>query len=247
MKIQIYSTKKDTSQKAAQQAAEILKEAINRNNKATFIAATGLSQTDFLDYLSQDTDIDWSKTEMFHLDEYVGIPETHPASFRKYLKERFIDKVNPGTVHLINGSTETPEDEVKRLNQLMSGKEIDVAFIGIGENGHIAFNDPPADFETKDPFIVVNLDQACKKQQVGEGWFADLEDVPSKAITMSVSQIMKSNNIICTVPGERKAEAVKKCFEGEISPNCPASILKKHEDASIYLDEASAQLLEETT
>ncbi|MFP4622251.1 MAG: glucosamine-6-phosphate deaminase [Bacteroidales bacterium] len=247
MKIQVYSTKKDTSQKAAQQAAEILKEAINRNNKATFIAATGLSQTDFLDYLSQDTDIDWSKTEMFHLDEYVGIPETHPASFRKYLKERFIDKVNPGTVHLINGSTETPEDEVKRLNQLMSGKEIDVAFIGIGENGHIAFNDPPADFETKEPFIVVNLDQACKKQQVGEGWFADLEDVPSKAITMSVSQIMKSNNIICTVPGERKAEAVKKCFEGEISPNCPASILKKHEDASIYLDEASAQLLEETT
>ncbi|MFW5944489.1 MAG: glucosamine-6-phosphate deaminase [Bacteroidota bacterium] len=247
MKIQVYSTKKDTSQKAAQQAAEILKEAINRNNKATFIAATGLSQTDFLDYLSQDTDIDWSKTEMFHLDEYVGIPETHPASFRKYLKERFIDKVNPGTVHLINGSTETPEDEVKRLNQLMSGKEIDVAFIGIGENGHIAFNDPPADFETKDPFIVVNLDQACKKQQVGEGWFASLENVPSKAITMSVSQIMKSNNIICTVPGERKAEAVKKCFEGEISPNCPASILKKHEDASIYLDEASAQLLEETT
>lgn len=247
MKIQVYSTKKDTSQKAAQQAAEILKEAINRNNKATFIAATGLSQTDFLDYLSQDTDIDWSKTEMFHLDEYVGIPETHPASFRKYLKERFIDKVNPGTVHLINGSTETPEDEVKRLNQLMSGKEIDVAFICIGENGHIAFNDPPADFETKEPFIVVNLDQACKKQQVGEGWFADLEDVPSKAITMSVSQIMKSNNIICTVPGERKAEAVKKCFEGEISPNCPASILKKHEDASIYLDEASAQLLEETT
>lgn len=247
MKIQIYSTKKDTSQKAAQQAAEILKEAINRNNKATFIAATGLSQTDFLDYLSQDTDIDWSKTEMFHLDEYVGIPETHPASFRKYLKERFIDKVNPGTVHLINGSTETPEDEVKRLNQLMSGKEIDVAFIGIGENGHIAFNDPPADFETKDPFIVVNLDQACKKQQVGEGWFAGLEDVPSKAITMSVSQIMKSNDIICTVPGERKAEAVKKCFEGEVSPHCPASILKKHENAFIYLDQDSAQLLEKNT
>ncbi|MCF8336044.1 MAG: glucosamine-6-phosphate deaminase [Bacteroidales bacterium] len=247
MKIQVYSTKKETSRKAAQQAAEILKEAINRKNKATFIAATGLSQTDFLDYLSQDPEIDWSKTEMFHLDEYVGIPDTHPASFRKYLKERFIEKVHPGTVHLINGSSDQPDEEVARLNQLMADKAIDIAFIGIGENGHVAFNDPPADFETEDPFIVVTLDQACKKQQVGEGWFASLNEVPSKAITMSVSQILKSNNIICTVPGERKAEAVKKCFEGEVSPHCPASILKKHENAFIYLDEDSAQLLEKTT
>lgn len=246
MKIQVNNSKKETSKKAAQQAAEILKEAINRKNKATFIGATGLSQTDFLDYLSQDPEIDWSKTEMFHLDEYVGISETHPASFRKYLKERFIEKVDPGKVHLINGSSDKPEEEVARLNQLMAGKEIDVAFIGIGENGHIAFNDPPADFETEDPFIVVTLDQACKKQQVGEGWFASLEDVPSKAITMSASQIMKSNNIICTVPGDRKAEAVKKCFEGEISPHCPASILKKHDNAFIYLDQDSAQLLEKT-
>lgn len=247
MKIQVYSTKKETSRKAAQQAAEILKEAINRKNKAIFIAATGLSQTDFLDYLSQDPEIDWSKTEMFHLDEYVGIPDTHPASFRKYLKERFIEKVHPGTVHLINGSSDQPDEEVARLNQLMADKAIDIAFIGIGENGHVAFNDPPADFETEDPFIVVTLDQACKKQQVGEGWFASLNEVPSKAITMSVSQILKSNNIICTVPGERKAEAVKKCFEGEVSPHCPASILKKHENAFIYLDEDSAQLLEKTT
>ncbi|MBS3772414.1 MAG: 6-phosphogluconolactonase, partial [Bacteroidales bacterium] len=171
MKIQVYSTKKETSKEAAQQAAEILKESINRKNKATFIAATGLSQTDFLDDLSQDPEIDWSKTEMFHLDEYVGIPETHPASFRKYLKERFIEKVNPGMVHLINGSSDKPGEEVARLNQLIADKEIDVAFIGIGENGHVAFNDPPADFETEDPFIVVTLDQACKKQQVGEGWF----------------------------------------------------------------------------
>ena len=244
MEIQIHSSKKDTSQEAARQATEILKEAITRKNKATFLAATGLSQVDFLGFLAKDPDIDWSKTEMFHLDEYVGIPETHPASFRKYLKERFIDKVNPGTVHLINGSSENPEDEVKRLNQLMSGKEIDVAFIGIGENGHIAFNDPPADFETEDPFIMVTLDQACKQQQVGEGWFKNLEEVPSKAISISVNQMMKSNNIICTVPGERKAEAVKKCFEGDISPHCPASILKKHEDAFVYLDEDSAQYLE---
>ncbi|MGM0532370.1 MAG: 6-phosphogluconolactonase, partial [Bacteroidota bacterium] len=160
---------------------------------------------------------------------------------------RFIEKVHPGTVHLINGSSDQPDEEVRCLNQLLAGKEIDIAFIGIGENGHVAFNDPPADFETEDPFIVVTLDQACKKQQVGEGWFASLEDVPSKAITMSVAQIMKSNTIICTVPGERKAEAVKKCFEGEISPQCPASILKKHENAFIYLDQESAQLLEKST
>ena len=247
MEIQIHDTKKDTSEKAAQQAAKILKDAIGRKNKATFLAATGLSQVDFLDFLSQDPDIDWSKTEMFHLDEYVGISETHPASFRKYLKERFIDKVNPGTVHLINGSSENPEEEISRLNQLMSGKEIDIAFIGIGENGHIAFNDPPADFETEDPYIIVNLDQACKQQQVGEGWFKSLDEVPSQAISISVSQIMKSNTIICTVPGERKAEAVKNCFEGgEVSPDYPASILINHEKAFVYLDKGSAQYLEKT-
>ena len=246
MKTYVYSTKKETSRVAAQKAGEIIKEAIKRKNKATVIVATGTSQVDFLEFITKDSQIDWSKTEVFHLDEYVGISKNHSASFRKFLKEQFIDKVQPGTAHLINGDSNDLDEEVNRLNQLIKDKEIDVIFLGIGENGHIAFNDPPADFETEDPYIVVTLDQACKKQQVGEGWFESLDDVPTKAITISVSQIMKSNNLICVVPGSRKAEAVRNCFEGNISPKYPASILRNHEYAFVYLDNDSAQLLERT-
>jgi len=244
MEIFVYSTKKEASKAAAEKAKQILIKTIDEKGEATFVVATGASQLNFLEVLTSFDSIDWSKTTMFHLDEYIGISEDHPASFRRYLKENFISKVNKiGEIHLINGNTD-PEKECKRLNKIIKDKIIDISFVGIGENGHIAFNEPPADFDTDDPFIIVELDDKSKMQQVGEGWFNSIEEVPSKAITMSVKQIMKSKNIICTVPDQRKAQAVKNCFgSSEITPNCPASVLKEHKNAFVYLDQGSASLL----
>jgi len=229
---------------AAEKAAEILRKAIKEKGKANFIAATGVSQFEFLDHLTKITSLDWGETTMFHLDEYIGLSEDHPASFRRYLQERLISKVHPGKVFLIAGDAPDPEEECERLNDIISQYEIDVAFVGIGENGHLAFNDPPADFETEKPYIIVELDTACRRQQLGEGWFNCLEEVPQKAISMSVKQIMKAKNIICTVPDKRKAQAVKDCFGGEeISPYYPASILKRHDHCYVFLDEQSAMYL----
>jgi len=198
MNINIYSSKQIMGEAAAQKAAEILKDAINNKGEANFVIATGASQFEFLENLIKIKSIDWSKTTMFHLDEYVGLPEDHPASFRKYLKDRFISKVNPGHFYFVQGDALDPKQECERLNQIISQKEIDVSFVGIGENGHLAFNDPPADFGTEKPYIVVQLDEVCRKQQLGEGWFKSLDDVPKRAISMSVKQIIKSKNIICT-------------------------------------------------
>ena len=243
MKIFKADTKKETSEAAAKAASVKLQEAISANGHARFIVATGASQFDFLSALTANTSIDWTKTTMFHLDEYIGISDTHPASFCKYLQERLVDIVQPGTVHFLNGETNDPQFECDRLNQIISQYQIDVAFVGIGENGHLAFNDPPADFETEDPYIVVELDEACRLQQVGEGWFNGLDDVPTHAISMSIRQIMKAQTIICTVPDERKAEAVRNCLHGEITPMHPASILQEHPDCTVYLDAGSASLL----
>ncbi len=236
-------TKLETSVAAANAASVKLRDAININRHASFIVATGASQFDFLNALTDDSSIDWTKTTMFHLDEYIGISDKHPASFCKYLQERLVDIVNPGTVHFLNGEADNPQAECDRLNRIISQHRIDVAFVGIGENGHLAFNDPPADFETEDPYIVVELDEACRQQQVGEGWFNGLDDVPTHAISMSIRHIMKSKTIICTVPDERKAEAVRDCLHGEITPMHPASILQEHSDCTVYLDEGSASLL----
>lgn len=244
MEISIEKNKRKTSEKAASKASKILSQAIQSKGSATFVAATGASQFDFLDFLSEANSVDWSKTTMFHLDEYIGLPETHPASFRKYLKERLVQKVKPDTVHFINGNVDNPKKECQRLNSLIDQINVDVAFVGIGENGHIAFNDPPADFEVEDPYIVVDLDNKCRRQQVNEGWFEDIESVPKQAISMSVKQIMRSNSIVCTIPGERKAKAVKRCLQGEITPECPASILQNHDRAFIYLDKHSSSLME---
>jgi len=244
MKIKIFETKKEMGKVAAERAAEVLEEAIKEKGEAVFVAATGASQFEFLKALTSMPSINWSRTTMFHLDEYIGIPENHPASFRKYLKERLINKVHPGTTYLIKGDAEDPELECERLNKIISKKEIDVSFVGIGENGHLAFNDPPADFNTEKPYIVVELNEACRRQQLGEGWFNSLKEVPHRAISMSIKQIMKSRNIICTVPDARKAEAVKGCLEGTISPAHPASILRKHERVFLFLDKDSARLLE---
>ena len=237
------TTKRETSEAAAHAASTKLRKAITERGHANFIVATGASQFDFLDALTADKTIDWDNTTMFHLDEYIGIPETHPASFRKYLRERLVDIVRPGTVHFLNGEADEPQAECERLNRIISQHQIDVAFVGIGENGHLAFNDPPADFETDDPYILVELDEPCRLQQVGEGWFTGLDEVPTQAISMSIRQIMKAQTIVCTVPDERKAEAVRNCLHGEITPMHPASILQTHPDCSVFLDTGSASLL----
>ncbi len=244
MDIKIFDSADELGRKAAQQGAAAIKNAIQEKGSATIILATGNSQLSMLKNLTCSKDIDWSKVHCFHLDEYVGISSNHPASFRKYLKEKFADKVSPlGQFVFVQGDAEDPEQECARLSNIISKYTIDVAFIGIGENAHIAFNDPPADFETDNPYIVVTLDTACRKQQLNEGWFSSLEDVPKQAISMSVKQILKSKKIVCSVPDERKADAVKHTVENEIDNSYPATVLKSHPDCSLYLDKASSSLL----
>jgi glucosamine-6-phosphate deaminase len=243
VKIEVFKTKADCSQAAADRGTDILKQAISVNSRASFIVATGASQFDLFESLTEKEGIDWRLTTMYHLDEYIGMHADHPASFRRYLRKRLVDIVHPGTVHFIEGEAHDPAAECQRINQIISQDKIAVAFVGIGENGHLAFNDPPADFDTEEPYIIVELDEACRQQQFGEGWFASLDEVPNTAISMSIQQIMKSEAIICTVPNERKALAVKQCFEGEISPMHPASILRRHPNAVVYLDEPAASLL----
>ena len=242
MILKVFADKIQLSEAAAEQAANAILSAIAEKGQARIIAATGASQFDFLQALTNRKEIDWQRVEMFHLDEYVGLPISHPASFRKYLLERLIEPTGMKNYHLLDG--ERDADAVCReVGALISSAPIDVAFVGIGENGHLAFNDPPADFEIEDPYIVVNLDEACRRQQVGEGWFATIDDVPKQAISMSIRQIMKAREIVCVVPDARKAEAVRNCFEKEIDPEYPASILRRHEQTIVYLDEASASLL----
>lgn len=243
MKITISENPKSLGQTAGQIGAELIREALSKNGYANIILATGTSQFETLNQLLSEHDIDWNKVQIFHLDEYIGLPISHPASFRKYLLERFINQVPAlKAYHLIDGEVDSAM-ECQRLSELISKNPIDVAFVGIGENGHLAFNDPPADFETEIPYIVVDLDHACRMQQFGEGWFPNLEAVPEKAISMSIQQIMKSKSIICSVPDLRKSEAVKNCLEGSVTPDHPASILQKHADCQIFLDKPSSSLL----
>ena len=240
--VRVFDDKKLLGEAAAEQASKAIRRAISKQGMARIIAATGMSQVDFLDALTRDDKIDWRKVEMFHLDEYVGLPLTHPASFRKYLFERLIHKVGLTNYHLLDGTGDANET-VRVVGEALRAAPVDVAFVGIGENGHLAFNDPPADFQTEEPYLIVELDEACVRQQVGEGWFANISEVPRRAISMSVRQILKAKEIVCVVPDARKAAAVKLCFEGEISPMAPASILRTHSAATIYLDRASASLL----
>jgi len=246
VEIQVFKTKDDMARAAAAAAAGLLRAALAARPQVRFIAATGASQFEFLHYLSQQKGIDWARTTMFHLDEYIGLPITHPASFRKYLEERLVAKVHPGTVIFLEGDARDLESERRRVNGLISAAPIDVAFVGIGENGHLAFNDPPADFDVEDPYIVVDLDEACRRQQLGEGWFPSLADVPRQALSMSIRQIMKSRAIICVVPDQRKAQAVRDCLgpSAAVSNRHPSSILKRHERACVYLDAAAASLLQ---
>jgi glucosamine-6-phosphate deaminase len=244
MDIRVYATRAQLAEAAAQHAAASLREVIARQGAANVIAATGASQFEFLDRLVGAPGIDWSRTAFFHLDEYVGLTDTHPASFRRYLRERLADRVHPREFHFLEGDAADPAAECRRVGEILARHPVDVAFVGIGENGHLAFNDPPADFETTEPYLVVELDQDCRRQQLGEGWFPTLEDVPRRAISMSIQQVLKSREILCVVPDARKARAAKDCLEGEVSPRHPASILQRHPRTTVFLDAPAAALLE---
>jgi len=242
MKVIISSDKYELGKRAGSEGARLIQDAIKRKAGANIILATGASQFEMLSSLVKDNYVDWEKVTAFHLDEYVAMPESHPASFRRYLRERVLDLAPIGRFYPLNVETDA-EAEAKRVGEIIKTHPIDVAFVGIGENGHMAFNDPPADFETEEPYLIVNLDEACRGQQIGEGWFKSLSEVPTRAVSMSIRQVMKSDWIICSVPDSRKARAVKLCLEGPVSPMAPSSCLQKHERALIYLDRDSASLL----
>jgi len=243
MLIRVFDDKKSLGRAAADQAATAIRRAISERGSARIIAATAASQLEFLDALTKAPGIDWKKVEAFHLDEYIGLPISHPGSFRKMLMEQLVNKTGISRYHLLDGDDPNPTAVVKEAGNQLASAPIDIAFLGIGENGHIAFNDPPADFETEEPYIIVNLDEGCRQQQVGEAWFANISQVPTQAISMSARQILKAKEILAVVPDKRKAQAIKACFEGEISPMAPASILRRHSNATVYVDTASASLL----
>lgn len=246
MIFKVFDDKISLAKVAADQAATSVIRAIRDRGTARVIAASAASQYEFLEALTAEPGIDWKRVELFHLDEYIGLPMTHPASFCKFLQERLIAKTGITNYHLLNGEAD-PMKMIHETSKFLSAAPIDVAFVGIGENGHLAFNDPPADFETEEPFIVVKLDEACRLQQVGEGWFKDLSTVPTQAISMSVRQVLKSKEILAVVPDARKAHAIEACFDGGISPMAPSSILRTHPHATVYLDRHSAALLSRET
>ena len=243
MNTRVFDSKVEMGAVAASTGAQRLYDALVESNSAAMIVATGASQFEMLERLRQ-AELDWPSITGFHLDEYIGLSIEHPASFRKYLKERFVDLL-PDSLkdfYYLDGES-NPANECSRVGKIIAATSIDVAFVGIGENGHLAFNDPPADFETTEPYLIVDLDEACRNQQLGEGWFPDFDSVPKQAISMSVQQILKSRTIICTVPDQRKAEAVRAAIQGPVTPDVPASILQTHSDCHMFLDTAAASLL----
>ncbi len=243
MQITMHTDKKASGKAAAAAGLELLQAALAKQDEVNIILATGLSQFEMLAELSA-RDVDWHRVNAFHLDEYVGIPIRHPASFRAVLWKEFAAKLPLPLKSFawINGEGD-PAAECRRLGEAIRQHPIDIAFIGIGENGHLAFNDPPADFATETPYLVVTLDEACRRQQMGEGWFPTLADVPAQAISMSIRQILKSAALVVTVPDARKAEAVKNALELPISNLHPASILRCHRDARLFLDAPAASRL----
>jgi glucosamine-6-phosphate deaminase len=243
MQIEIHETKSQLGEAAAREGVAAITAAIAANGVANVIVATGASQFEMLEALVR-APLDWSRVTVFHLDEYVGLPLAHPASFRRYLEERLLARlpVRPTFVP-VDGEAADLSAEIERLGGLIRRHPIDVCFAGIGENGHLAFNDPPADFETEAPYLVVELDEACRRQQLGEGWFPDLAAVPDRAISMGIRQILRSRKIILSVPDARKAAAVRGAVEGPVTPLCPASILQQHADTVLHVDQASAAAL----
>lgn len=245
MRVRLYENRASLGQAAAEQAAAAIRRSLAERGKARIIGASAASQLEFLEALTVMPGIDWKRVELFHLDEYIGLPAAHPASFCTFLEERLISCTGIVETHLLRG--QGPAAIIEHTNASIRQAPIDVAFVGIGENGHLAFNDPPADFTTEEPFIIVELDEACRQQQVEEGWFESLELVPKQAISMSVRQVLQAREILAVVPGLRKAQAIRTCLEGPISPLAPASILRTHAHATVYLDQDSAALLHAET
>ena len=243
MDIRILEDRRQIGEEGARQAAEVLKEAISSRGRARMIAATGTSQFELLAVLSADASVDWAKVELFHLDEYIGLAASHPASFRRFLLERLISPTGIRRHHLLDGESD-PAVVIGEVTRALREAPVDLACVGVGENGHLAFNEPPADFGTSEAFLVVALDEVSRLQQVGEGWFVSLADVPTHAITMTVPQILEAAEIVCLVPDARKALAVRDCFRGPVTPMAPASVLQRHPRTTVYLDRASAALLD---
>lgn len=241
--IRVFTDKAGLARAAATHAGRSLRQLLGENNTVRLLAATGASQLDFLQNLRQEPGLDWARVELFHLDEYVGVGVDHPASFARYLRQKLIEPLGIRTFHLLDG-LRNPDEMARQMSAELAAAPIQLAFCGIGENGHLAFNDPPADFDAADPYLVVDLDDACRRQQVGEGWFPSLEAVPKRAITISISWLLRSGEILCVVPEARKAAAVQACLEGPLSPMAPASILRVHPNTHIFLDKDSAALLE---
>ena len=243
MKLIVHNTKEELGLASAKHAANLINEAIEKQGYARILLSTGASQFPFFtEFVKQP--IDWSKVEMFHLDEYVGISENHPASFKRYLLDRFVNVVHPGKYHLINGEKD-PEETIAELTAILNEKPVDVGLIGIGENAHIAFNDPPADFDDPRAYKVVTLDDRCLQQQIGEGWFKTVEETYKQAISMTCSQIMKCRHILCVVPYKVKAEAIYNTLSREVTPEVPATLMKRHADCTVYTDADSSALLTE--
>src|SRR5580700_966133 len=246
MLLKVFEDRDSLGQAAAAQAASAIRRAIAEQGRARVVGASAASQFEFLEALTATPDIDWEKVELFHLDEYIGLAMTHPARFCKFLQDRLIAKIGIRKYHLLDGSQD-PAEVIRSVGNAITASPIDIAFLGIGENGHIAFNDPPADFDTEEPYITVALHHACRLQQVGEGWFKNLDEVPKHAISMSVRQGLKAKEILAVVPDARKAPAIKACFVAEISPMAPSSILRNHPNATVYLDRQSSALLSPAT
>lgn len=243
MKLIVHNTKEELGLASAKHAASLIGEAIEKQGYARILLSTGASQFPFFtEFVKQP--IDWSKVEMFHLDEYVGISENHPASFKRYLLDRFVNIVHPGYYYLINGEKD-PEETIAELTAILNEKPVDVGLIGIGENAHIAFNDPPADFDDPRAYKVVTLDDRCLQQQIGEGWFKTVEETYKQAISMTCSQIMKCRHILCVVPYKVKAEAIYNTLSREVTPEVPATLMKRHADCTVYTDADSSALLTE--
>jgi len=246
MLLRVFDDKVSLGKAAATQAASAIRHAIAEHGQARVVAASAASQFEFLEDLTATPGIRWKQVELFHLDEYIGLPMTHPASFCKFLQQHLIAKTGIIHYHLLDGSHD-PAEVIRTVSKAISASPIDISFLGIGENGHIAFNDPPADFDTEEPYIIVTLDHACRLQQVGEGWFKNLDAVPMQAVSMSVRQVLKAKEILAVVPDARKASAIKACFDGPISPMAPSSILRNHPNATVYLDLQSSALLSPAT
>ena len=244
MRVTILETPDELGREAARRGADSIRAALRDHGRATIIVATGASQFATLTHLIAESEIDWGRVDAFHLDEYLGLDADHPASFRRFLRERFVDRLPTplGSFAAIDASGE-PNGVCRDLARRISSRTVDVAFIGIGENGHLAFNDPPADFETTAVYHVVQLDEACRRQQLGEGWFPTLDDVPSRAISMTVPEILRARHIVCSVPDLRKARAVRDAVRGTVDPQVPASALQRHANVDLLLDLPAATLL----